>query len=612
MQRYARVVIESPLLQLDREFDFLVPDSLQGAVRFGQRVKIAVGRSKKLHTGFIIDLPDQSAFATSDLVEIVDQSSVLTREVYRLARQVADRQCVAIGEVLSLAIPDHMPRIQLEQVNPLVASTTDAPRPRVDKPLSNRSAVLTSARSIEHSGTQWPDWALLFAAEALEQLRGGKSSILVVPEQDQIDLLESLFSRLGVSPISTLGGKQKKAERFKSFRQILDQDQSIVVGTRVAVFAPVSNLGMIALFDDLDDSLRDQGSPFTHAREIALMRATEARLLLAANYRSVEVQRLVEIGYLSDHTIVAPPPRISFSLQGQRVDQSAFAAIKERVEEGPVLVLMPRKGNSAAAYCGGCGERLTCNRCGGSIWEPDAGRFECRICKTGHTRCSGCKSAVAKPGRTGSSRTVAELGRAFPQVTITEATADKTPSKILKNRQLIIATPGAAPRAKDGYAAVLILDPEVWLYSQSLRAEQIAIRDWQEAFELMSPNGRGLIVGVSNELGQAVSLQQHRELASNALADLNRLGLPPALRIARLEGSSETIESALDLCKGLGAIEITTNLDEQASTLIKFTYRDGPAIAQALRTLAIKTNARLVGTNKRRGLRIVMDDPTAL
>jgi primosomal protein N' (replication factor Y) len=453
---------------------------------------------------------------------------------------------------------------------------------------------------------------MLFAAEAVEQLRGGKSSILVVPEQDQIDLLESLFSTLAVGPIATIGGKQKKADRFKSFRAILDQSQSIVVGTRVAVFAPVSNLGMIALFDDLDDSLRDQGSPFTHAREIALMRATEARLLLAANYRSVEVQRLVEIGYLSDHTIVAPPPRISFSLQGQRVDQSAFAAIKERVEEGPVLVLMPRKGNSAAAYCGGCGERLTCNRCGGSIWEPDAGRFECRICKTGHTRCSGCKSAVAKPGRTGSSRTVAELGRAFPQVTITEATADKTPSKILKNRQLISATPGAAPRAKDGYAAVLILDPEVWLYSQSLRAEQIAIRDWQEAFELMSPNGRGLIVGISNELGQAVSLQQHRELASNALADLNRLGLPPAVRIARLEGSSETIEVALDICKGLGAVEIATSLDEQASTLIKFSYRDGPAIAQALRTLAIKTNARLVGTNKRRGLRIVMDDPTAL
>ena len=612
MHRYARVVIESSLLQLDREFDFLVPESVQSLIRFGQRVKVAVGRSKKLHTGFVIDLPLESAFATSELVEIVDEAPVLTQEVYRLARQVADRQCVAIGEILSLAIPDHMPRTNLEPVNAAVAAGNQVSGPKLDSALTNRSAVLTSARSIEVAGSNWPDWAVLFASQAIEQLVQAKSTVLVVPEQDQVDLMLSLFAALGVGPISVLGGKQKKAERFRSFRSILDQEQSVVIGTRVAVFAPVRNLGLIALFDDLDDSLRDQGSPFTHAREIALMRAVESKLLLAANYRSVEVQRLVEIGYLTDHTVIAPPPRISFSPQGQRVDQSAFTAIKERVEEGPVLVLMPRKGNSAAAYCGGCGERLTCARCGGSIWEPQAGRFQCRICKTGHTRCSNCKSAAAKPGRTGSSRTVAELGRAFPQITITEATADKVPSKILKKRQLVIATPGSAPRAQEGYSAVLILDPEVWLYSQSLRAEQLAIRDWQEAFELMSPTGRGLIVGISNDLGQAVSLQQHRELASTALRDLNRLGLPPALRIANLEGTSETIEAALELVKALGAVEITSSLEEQASTLIKFSYRDGPAIAQALRTLAIKTNARLVGTSKRRGLRIVMDDPTAL
>jgi primosomal protein N' (replication factor Y) len=335
-------------------------------------------------------------------------------------------------------------------------------------------------------------------------------------------------------------------------------------------------------------------------------------LILAANYRSVEVQRLVEIGYLSDHTLVTAPPRISFSEAGLRVDESAFSAIKEKVEQGPVLVLLPRKGSSSAAYCGGCNARLVCKRCGGSIWEPVAGKFECRLCKTGYTSCKDCNSSIARPGRTGSSRTVSELGRAFPQVAITEATADKKPAKLLPKRQMVVATPGSAPRAKGGYSAVLILDPDVWLYSQSLRAEQLAIRDWQEAIELLSPTGRALIVGVSAELGQAVSLQQHRELASNSLKDLVRLGLPPAQRIAKLEGASETIEAALKLVLPIGAQEITTDLSENASTLIKFGYKEGPAIARELRTLALRTNARLVGANKRRGLRVIMDDATAL
>jgi primosomal protein N' (replication factor Y) len=612
MHRFARVVVESTLLQLDREFDFLVPASMQAEIQFGQRVKFEIGRSKKAYTGFVVDLPAQSEFATSELTGLVDTQPVLTKEILTLARAVADRQCVALGEILKLATPDHMPRTELALDLESALEFTLPDYPKLDKPLGKRSAMLSFGRSVDFAEHLWPDWAAVLICESAKQLKSGQSSILVVPEQDQVELLASLARASGISQVILLGGKQRKAERFRAYQQLLATESALVIGTRSAVYAPVKSLGLIAVVDDLDDSLREQGSPFTHAREIALMRATDSRLILAANYRSVEVQRLVEIGYLSDHTIVSAPPRISFSEAGLRVDESAFAAIKEKVEQGPVLVLLPRKGSSSAAYCVGCNARLVCKRCGGSIWEPSNGKFECRLCKIGHTGCKECGSSGAKPGRTGSSRTVSELGRAFPQVAITEATADKKPAKILPKRQLVVATPGSAPRAPAGYSAVLILDPDVWLYSQSLRAEQLAIRDWQEAIELMAPNGRALIVGVSKELGQAVSLQQHRELASASLRDLQKLGLPPALRIAKLEGSSETIESALKLVLPLGAVEIATDLSESANTLIKFGYKEGPSIARELRTLALKTNARLVGANKRRGLRIIMDDATAL
>jgi primosomal protein N' (replication factor Y) len=612
MHRFARVVVESTLLQLDREFDFLVPAELQGSIEFGQRVKFEIGRSKKAYTGFVVDLPAQSEFATSELTGLVDSEPVLTKEILTLARAVADRQCVALGEILKLAIPDHMPRTDLSSSVESASEFTLPDYPKLDQPLAKRAALLSFARNIEFEGALWPDWSAVLINEAAKQLKLGKSAVLVVPEQDQVELLAALAAASGISQTILLGGKQRKAERFRAFQQLLSADSALVIGTRSAVYAPVKDLGLLAIVDDLDDSLREQGSPFTHVREIALMRAVDSQLILAANYRSVEVQRLVEIGYLSDHTVVSAPPRISFSEAGLRVDESAFAAIKEKVEQGPVLVLLPRKGSSSAAYCGGCNERLVCKRCGGSIWEPASGKFECRLCKTGHTSCKECGSSKAKPGRTGSSRTVSELGRAFPQVAITEATADKKPAKILAKRQLVVATPGSAPRAPGGYSAVLILDPDVWLYSQSLRAEQLAIRDWQEAIELLGPGGRALIVGVSAELGQAVSLQQHRELASASLKDLQKLGLPPAIRIAKLEGTSETIEAALKLVLPLGAQEIATDMSESASTLIKFGYKEGPAIARELRTLALKTNARLVGANKRRGLRIIMDDATAL
>ena len=101
-------------------------------------------------------------------------------------------------------------------------------------------------------------------------------------------------------------------------------------------------------------------------------------------------------------------------------------------------------------------------------------------------------------------------------------------------------------------------------------------------------------------------------MAANAFREVNSLSLPPAARIASLEGSQETITQALELACKAGASVLRSNLSEKASALIRFGYSQGAEVSASLKALALKTNARLVGTNKRRGLKIVMDDPSAL
>ncbi|MEY4409662.1 MAG: hypothetical protein RLZ99_135 [Actinomycetota bacterium] len=614
MSSYASVVVESDLLQLDREFDFLVPDQLKSLVRVGQRVKFQLGRTKKLATGFISKLPATSSFATSELVEIVDLEPVVSSEIFNLARQVANRQAVALGEILQQAVIEHMPRIP----KPAITEFLYTPHPLPELPgveqLADRCAVLTSARSITFNGHRFPDWCWLFAKAAIESVEALKSAIFVLPERDQIVQLAELFAALGLSELTTtwLPGA-KKSERFTNFHRALGREFSIVIGSRSAIYAPTRNLGLIAVFDDGDDSLREQGSPYTHAREIALMRAgSNVKLLFAANYRSLEVQRLVEIGYLRDFAVKLPPARISFSAPAQRLDAASFKLMREALEQGPVLVLIPRKGNSATVYCGGCDERLTCSKCKGPIWETEKGEYRCRVCQGISHSCAKCGSSKLRRGRTGSTRTAAEFGKAFPGIAISEMTSDTKAVAVKKNKHLVLATPGSAPRVANGYAALLILDPDVWLAMPVLRSEQTAIRDWVEAIELLSDSGRAHIAGLDSDLGQAISLGQHRELASTALREVNSLALPPAARVATLEGNQETIASALDAVTKLGAAILRSNLAESASALIRFSYSQGPEISTSLKALALKTNARLVGANKRRGLKIVMDDPAAL
>ena len=614
MANYARVVVESDLLQLDREFDFLVPENLADSVQVGQRVRFQLGRTKKLASGFVASLPTESSFATSELVEIVDSEPVVTQEIFRLARQVANRQAVALGEILQQAVVEHMPRIPKPVYEPIPEVLVDVPSLPGITSLPSRSAILTSARSLTHEGMRYPDWCWLFLRAAVEAIQAGKSALLIVPERDQINQLAALLSSMGLQNlISTWLPGAKKSDRFTNFHRALIQDKSIVIGSRSAIYAPVRNLGVIALFDDGDDSLREQGSPYTHAREIALMRATDdVKLLFAANYRSLEIQRLVEIGYLKDMEMKLPPARISYSPPAQRLDAASFKLMREALEVGPVLVLIPRKGNSATVYCAGCDQRLVCNNCKGPIWENEKGEYRCRVCQGISHSCAACGSNKLRRGRTGSTRTAAEFGKAFPGITISEFTSDTKPTAIKKSKHLILATPGSAPRVQQGYAALLILDSDVWLAMPQLRSEQTAVRDWMEAIELLSDTGRAHIAGVDQDLGQALSLGQHRALAASAFREVNSLSLPPAARIATLEGTQETITQALDVANKAGATVLRSNLSDSASALIRFSYSQGAEVSASLKALALKTNARLVGANKRRGLKIVMDDPSAL
>ena len=545
---------------------------------------------------------------------MVDLEPVVTAEIFKLARQVANRQAVALGEILQHAVVEHMPRIPRPIYEPISDAVVEVSYLPGITSLPNRSAVLTSARSLTHEGLRFPDWCWLFLRSAVEATNAGKSAILIVPERDQISQLAALFSSMGLQDrISTWLPGAKKSDRFTNFHRALNQDWLIVIGSRSAIYAPVRNLGVIALFDDGDDSLREQGSPYTHAREIALMRATDdVKLLFAANYRSLEIQRLVEIGYLKDLDIKLPPARISYSPPAQRLDAASFKLMRDALEVGPVLVLIPRKGNSATVYCAGCDQRLVCNNCKGPIWENEKGEYRCRVCQGISHSCAACGSNKLRRGRTGSTRTAAEFGKAFPGITISEFTSDTKPTAIKKSKHLVLATPGSAPRVQQGYAALLILDSDVWLAMPQLRSEQTAVRDWMEAIELLSDTGRAHIAGIDQDLGQALSLGQHRALATSAFREVNSLSLPPAARIATLEGTQDTISQALDLATKAGATVLRSNLSESASALIRFSYSQGAEVSASLKALALKTNARLVGANKRRGLKIVMDDPSAL
>lgn len=586
-----RVVAESSLLQLDREFDFLVPEELKAIVQFGQRVSFRFGRSKTPHTGFISKVLNKSQYATGYIDGLVSTVPVLTQEILDFSRQVADRQCVAIGEILQLAIPDHMARTKVEHSLPSL---------KIPPSAVTREVVLTGPQ-IKIGEEFFPSWMELFLRRAKAAREVGHSSILIVPEQADLEAVLRCAVSLAIEV--TAWETRQRSARYRTFHSILNQT-AIVVGTRSAIYAPVGNLGLVAVADDFDESYREVGSPHTNLRDLALLRATDkSSLLFAAPYRSVELQRLVEIGYLRDATVPFKPLRISFTEHGVRLDDAGYRLAKESLSKGTLLVLLPRKGSSSAVYCATCGERLKCD-CGGFVWEPVQGKFSCRLCEKVHFACPACRSTSLRRGRSGSSRTRSEIGKMFPGAAIYEATAEQTPQIESKKNQVVVATPGSAPRLKSGYSGLLILDTDVWLSAQHLRAEQFAIRDWFEAIELLNPEARVVFSGLGSTLGKPLSLGQMSQLAKASFLEAKQLSLPPAVRVAEISGTKEAISKCLAAVQRLGAEVIRT---DGSSALIRFSYAKGKSIAAEIRTFATAAKAIKRGPKNVRGFNVVMD-----
>ena len=398
----------TPLPQLDRLFEYRVTQEQQDLIAVGTRVKVPLGRSKQLLDGFVVALAATAEYQgeLADLAEVVSETPVLTPDVYQLCRAIADRQAVAIGDVLRLAIADRSVAVEKSFMalpenaqikhafDPNEISTHNAASSyplatSQNQPAAVRSTALANPRVVAFAGGYYPAWVQLFLERAHEQSQLGKSSLLVVPDfRDQHLLLEAAQA-LGLANVVNYSTEQVKSKRYAAFLQALAQKPSIVIGSRAAVYAPSHQIGLIAIWDDGDSNHWEHNSPYIHSREAALIRQSQigCNLLIASHSRSAEAQRLVEIGYLNDEVASFNRPNLAVSDEGYRIDGLAYKTIREGLASGPVLVQVGAKGNSVSAYCQTCSSRALCKECNGPLWLDSKGQPKCRWSCYSHSRC---------------------------------------------------------------------------------------------------------------------------------------------------------------------------------------------------------------------------------
>ena len=573
MSKIARLAIQSGLPQLDRLFDYVVPDALLDNISIGSRVKVGFGNSKKSLEAFVIEFAESSNFKgqLSEVQSIVGTGAFLESEIFLLCRQLAERSACALGEVLKTAIPAHMPRAYAahtafsevtEAIQGEMASTFEAEYLSELAAAGARAFLLSEPRELKLALGQkqisTPAWLALFLAIAVKNIQRGQSTIILVPDYREHTIVVSAIKALGLdSYLADYSQEQAKSKQYTGFLRALDRQPRIVVGSRSAAFAPVHKLGSILLYDESDRSYVDQSSPYLHTRDVALVRESiqDCSLVMASHSMSTDVRRLLDTGYLSDATLSYSPPRISISEPGLRVDSHAYNAIRQGLIVGSVLVQVASLGDSTALYCKMCDEVARCPNCSGPLWVDSGGSKKCRWCNGfALDYLCNCGSAEFSLGRAGATRTAAELGKSFPSARVVESTGENRLVRIKPGKTLVVATAGAEPYLAGGYAAVVLLDARIFLGKQNLRSLEESVRVWSNAVAKLATKSNGVLVGVSGELAQLFALWDHSRISSNELAARKELQLPPAVRMGSVTAELNLVSAISESLSQFGSV----------------------------------------------------------
>lgn len=622
--RVARVLIDSPLPQLDRLFDYAVPAHLAAEAQPGVRVKVPLRTAGRSVDAFIVELgePDASDRPLSEIDVVVSPVPVLTPGLYALARRAADRAAGSASDILRLAIPKRMVRAEKAWLAAPPAEAPDVDRPArtwVTTTLGRypglgeaiahgeRVAIDAPPSTVRTSdGTEVGAWAVVLAAAAVRTLAAGRSAILIVPDhRDRAQLEAALAGRVPEDAVVRDDARQSSPARYAAFLRTLTPAPCIVIGNRSAVYAPAHRPGLVAMWDDGDPLLAEQLSPGVHARDAALLRQEldECALVFAGHTRTTDVERLVVLGWVREIAMarrVSPRVVLSATREGEsrgaRVPSAAFAAARDALEHGPVLVQVARPGYAPVLVCAECRRPARCAHCGGPLNAKRQGAVpECSWCgrsAPGWT-CPNCSSTRLRMASAGSERTADELGRAFPGIRVIIADATHPVAQVDDRPAVVVATRGAEPLATGGYRAVILLDGDRMLLADDLRIGESCLRWWSNAAALAAPGAPVHLVGVAGPVARALATWTQSAYARSELADRAPLRMPPTVRVAALEGDSRSVTDTLNELRAavpeldddavLGPVE----RGDSVRALVRFEYALGARVTESLRAAVV-------------------------
>ncbi len=534
-----------------------------------------------------------------DIAEVCDALPPLDGHWRALVEFTAAYYQRSVGEIALAVLPPELRRLgrdavadrirrmhrAFERARAARAGANDAP------PLLTAEQAVATEAIVAAMASSAPGTTLLhgvtgsgktevYLQSAAHALAAGRQALVLVPEINLTpQLIERFERRFASHRIVALHSGLTPAQRLRSWLAAQLGLADLVLGTRLAVFAPLPRLGLIVVDEEHDASYKQQEGARYSARDLAVWRGHReaalvvlgsatpsleswrhaethryARLTLAARIggASWPAVRLVDMGRVPRATTglaaAAPPPALAPQL---------VAALHERVARGEQsLVFLNRRGYAPVLQCGDCGWLSGCPHCSAwRVFHKSDRTLRCHHCGLAAPvprRCPECGNPdIAAVGR-GTERLEEQLASLVPGARIARIDADTT-----RRKGALEATLGAVhagdvdilvgtQMVAKGHdfrriGLVAAVNPDTSLFSSDFRAPE---RLFALLMQAAGRAGRDAARGDSSEmwiqtwhpahpLYRALARHDYAAFAAAQLGERESAGLPPWSHLAQ-------------------------------------------------------------------------------
>ena len=430
----------------------------------------------------------------------------------------------------------------------------------------------------------------VYLAAAAACIADGGQALLLVPE---INLTPQFAQRISEALPGrrslVLHSRLPAALRRRHWRAAAAGEPDLVLGTRLAVFAPMPRLGLIVVDEEHDASFKQQDGVRYHGRDVAIWRARQrgVPIVLGTATPSLETLHQVLRGryrrlVLADRAIAASnlpsvvfaPHRDPAAVEG--IGARLHRAIEARLRSGQQsLVFINRRGYAPSLMCASCGWQAGCTRCSARlVVHRDAGLVRCHHC--GHAErlpasCPECGNVDLVPRGFGTQRLEHALSELFPAARIARVDRDST--------RLAGAFADVRDRVESGDVDILVgtqmlakghdfprltlvgvLGADNALYSADFRAtERLAAL----LFQVAGRAGRAALPGEvivqtdfpEHPLYRALAANDYGAFAADLMAERRAAGLPPFAHLALVTAEAprrDVVDGFLDAVRKEG------------------------------------------------------------